>query len=159
MLSAVMLVVLGASGAAAATPQPVTPSTAEATVRGLDDQERLAVLQRDLPTLERLWSDQLFVNAPNNQVVDGKRAVLDTFVHSGIIDFASFDRAIEHVRVDGDYVFLMGLETLVPKKDVPAAGLVAGQTIRRRFTNVWRREGGTYRLFARHANVMPPPRR
>ena len=35
----------------------------------------------------------------------------------------------------------MGLETLVPKKDVPAAGLVAGRTITRRFTNIWRKEG------------------
>ena len=51
--------------------------------------------------------------------------------------------------------FVMGLETLVPKKDAPAAGLVAGRTITRRFTNIWRKEGDGYRLFARHANVMP----
>jgi hypothetical protein len=48
----------------------------------------------------------------------------------------------------------MGLETLVPKTDAPAAGLVAGQVTRRRFTNIWKKEGGTWRLFARHANVI-----
>jgi ketosteroid isomerase-like protein len=154
MLSLVMFVVLGAPSAAA--PPQSAASPVEATVRRLDDQERVAALHRDVPTLERLWSDQLVVNAPNNQVVNGKKAVLDTFVHSGIIDFASFERAIEYVRVDGDYVFLMGLETLVPKKDAPVAGLVAGRTITRRFTNIWRKEGDGYRLFARHANVMPP---
>lgn len=57
----------------------------EETVRLIDDQERIAALKRDVPALERLWSDQFTVNAPNNQVVIGKRAVLETFVHRGII--------------------------------------------------------------------------
>ena len=35
------------------------------------------------------------------------------------------------------------------------AGLQAGATIRRRFTNIWRNESGTWRLYWRHANVMP----
>lgn len=127
-----------------------------AAVRSLDDQERVAALTRDVPALERLWSDHLVVNAPNNQVVVGKRAVLDTFVRSGIINFASFDRQIEFIRVDGEFVTIMGLETLRPKTDAPAAGLRAGQTTQRRFTNIWRREEGTWRLFIRHANVIPP---
>ena len=127
----------------------------EEIVRSLDDQERVAALKRDVMALERLWSDDFVVNAPNNQVVVGKRAVLDTFVHSGVIDFATFERRIEFTRAVDEFVFVMGLETLVPKADAPAAGLVAGRTINRRFTNVWRNESGTWRLFARHANVIP----
>jgi hypothetical protein len=53
-----------------------------------------------VPALERLWSDQLVVNAPNNQVILGKRAVLDDFVRSGIINFSSFERHIEFIRTD-----------------------------------------------------------
>jgi hypothetical protein len=60
----------------------------EDDVRALDDQERIATQKRDVPTMERLWSEQLTVNAPNNQVVIGRRAVLDTFVHSGVINFS-----------------------------------------------------------------------
>jgi len=41
-------------------------------VRALDDQMRLAVLRRDIPAHERFWSDELIVNAPNNQVVRGR---------------------------------------------------------------------------------------
>jgi hypothetical protein len=41
----------------------------EELVRSLDDQERVAALTRDVAALERLWSDQFTVNAPNNQVV------------------------------------------------------------------------------------------
>ena len=126
-------------------------------VRALDDQERIAALRRDLPTLQRLWSDQFAVNAPNNKVVVGKQAVLDTFVRSGVINFSRFERSIEFARVDGDVVTLMGLETLQPVADAPAAGLRAGQITTRRFTNIWKREGDTWRLFIRHANVIIAP--
>ena len=131
------------------------PQADEAHVRALDDQERTAALQRDLPALERLWSEHLTVNAPNNQVVAGRQAVLDMFVRSGIIDFSVFERAIEFIRADGPFVFIMGQETVTPRSDAPGAGLVAGRTITRRFTNIWRREDDTWRLFARHANVIP----
>jgi hypothetical protein len=34
----------------------------------------------------------------------------------------------------------MGLETMQPLSDAPKAGLVAGQTIGRCFTNIWKNE-------------------
>jgi ketosteroid isomerase-like protein len=124
-------------------------------VRALDDQERIAALRRDVPELERLWSADFTVNAPNNQVVVGRRAVLDVFVRAGVINFSRFDREIEFIRADGPYVTIMGLETVVPLSDAPSAGLVAGRPIKRRFTNIWRNEGDTWRLYLRHANVIP----
>jgi ketosteroid isomerase-like protein len=127
----------------------------EESVLALDDQEREATLRRDVETLKRLWSDRFAVNAPNNEVVIGRQAVFDTFVHSGIINFSSYARHIEHIELDGGFAFIMGLETLVPKSDAPSAGLVAGQAVKRRFTNIWKKEAGTWRLFARHANVIP----
>jgi hypothetical protein len=130
-------------------------SADEDLVRALDDEERIATLQRDVPALERLWSEQFTVNAPNNQVVVGRRAVLDAFVHAGVINFSVFERRIEFIRADGVFVFLMGLETVKSIGDAPSAGLVAGQTVERRFTNIWKLESGTWRLFARHANVIP----
>lgn len=126
----------------------------EELVRSLDDQERIAALNRDSLALERLWSDQFIVNAPNNQVVVGKRAVLDAFIRTGIVDFSRFERQIEFIRADGAFVIIMGLETVEPLGDAPSAGLVAGQAIERRFTNVWKNEAGTWRLFMRHANVI-----
>jgi hypothetical protein len=127
----------------------------EQIVRSLDDRERIAALNRDVPALERLWSEQFTVNAPNNRVVVGRQANLDTFVRGGIINFASFERAIEFARVDGNFATIMGLETVVPKTDAPSAGLTAGRPVRRRFTNIWKKEGDTWRLYWRHANVIP----
>ncbi len=148
-----VLVLLG-GGTLAESKAPGRVSDEE-LVRSLDDQERAAALKRDVAALERLWSDQFTVNAPNNQVVVGKAAVLDTFVRTGVINFSSFERQIEFVRVDGDFAIIMGLETVKPLSDAPSAGLVAGKTVKRRFTNIWKKEAGTWRLFARHANVIP----
>jgi ketosteroid isomerase-like protein len=127
----------------------------EQRVRTLDNDERLAALKRDIPALTRLWSDHLTVNAPNNQVVVGRQAVLDAFVRSGVINFTTFERQVEFISVDRPFVIIMGLEIVQPISDAPSAGLVAGQTIRRRFTNIWKEEDGTWRLFVRHANVIP----
>jgi len=127
-------------------------SSVEDVVRALDEQERAAAQKRDVAALERLWSEDFTVNAPTNQVVVGRRAVMDVFVHGGIINFETFERTIEFVRVEGDLVFIMGSETIRPVGDAP----MAGQTVRRRFTNVWRKEGDTWRLFMRHANNLPP---
>ncbi|MGE0425308.1 MAG: nuclear transport factor 2 family protein [Reyranellaceae bacterium] len=126
----------------------------EELVRSRDDQERIAALKRDVSALESLWSEQFTVNAPNNQVVVGRRAVMDTFVRAGIINFAKFDRDIEFIHIDGTFGIIMGLETVQALSDAPGAGLLAGQEIKRRFTNVWKNESGTWRLFARHANVF-----
>ena len=121
----------------------------EALVRALDDQERLAALKKDTKALERLWSDQFVGNQPNNRVVANKREVMDALVPR-----SSYVRQIEFFRLDGDFAFIMGLETIVAATDAPGVGLVAGQPTRRRFTNIWKREGGTWRLYARHANVI-----
>jgi len=126
-------------------------SADEDAVRSLDDQERVAILNRDRPALERLWSDDFTVNAPSNQVLIGKRAVLDR-VQRGLIHYSSFERRVEFVRIDGDLGVIMGAETVRPIGDEP----LAGQTVQRRFTNIWRREAGVWRMIARHANVILP---
>ena len=148
--TAVTILLLLAAFAGRALAQGQDPRPDDEIVRALDNEERLAALRRNVPALERLWSDQFTVNAPNNKVVIGKQAVLDEFVVSGVVNFTTFDRRVEFIRVDGDYAFVMGAETVQP-----AAGPSAGQIVRRRFTNIWRKEAGSWRLFARHANVIP----
>ena len=143
----VILLILGAAAHA----------SDDENVRARDDQERVAALKRDVAALQQLWADDFTVNAPNSRVVVGKKAVLDTFVHGGIINFSSFERSIELLRVDGEFAVVMGLETLVPLSSAPAAGLTAGKKVERRFTNVWKRESGVWRLYWRHANVIPEP--
>lgn len=145
-----VLLLLGAGAWAGSGAQH--PMSDEDTLRSLDEQVRVAVLKRDSPALERLWSDHFTVTAPNNQVVKGKRAVL-ALVQQGLIHYSSFERTIEFIRVDGDIGIIMGAETVQPIGQAP----LAGQTVRRRYTNVWKKEAGAWRTIARHANVIPGP--
>ena len=138
-LAAMVLLSLAASRLAAQD-----PSHDERLVRDLDEQERVATLKADVKALEHLWSEQLILNAPNNKIVIGRAGLLEALSSAGVVPFKSFERTIEFARVDGDYAFLMGSET------VRHAG--SEQVVRRRFTNVWKNEAGSWRLYARHSN-------
>ena len=123
----------------------------EKTIRSLEEQERLAVLKEDVPALERLWSEQLIVNNPQNEISADRSAVLDR-VKRGLIRYSTFDRQIEAIRFSDDIAIVMGSETIVRKGDAASGTEPA---VRRRFTNIWRLSGGTWRMIARHANVVP----
>ena len=125
---------------------------AEARIRALDNEERLAALNQDFTALERLWSEHFLVNAPSNHILPNRNAVLDWF-RRGMTTRSSYDRRIEHVRVDGDIAIVMGEEIVTPTANAPHAG----QVVRRRFTNIWKKEGDAWRLWARHANWIAAP--
>jgi len=59
-------------------------------------------------------------------------------------------REIEEIKFYGDTVIVMGSEVVTPAQGAPRAG----QTIRRRFTNIWMKRKGKWWLTARHANVI-----
>jgi hypothetical protein len=61
-------------------------------------------------------------------------------------------RSIEYAGMLGEMVLLMGDERVVPKGDSP----MAGKEVRRRFTDVWKMEGGHWVLTARQATIVAP---
>ena len=128
---------------------PEINDTAEAEIRQIDNEEATAVLTADLLTLETLWADDFTVNGPNNQILKGKKNALE-LVKSGIIDYSSFEREHEAVLLYGDTAIMMGLETVKPKGNSP----FAGQTLRRRFTNIWMKQNGRWLLIARQATII-----
>jgi len=149
-LSVLSMLLLGCSTAGPATPAPGGDD--EAAIRRLEEEERLGVLRRDLSVLQRVWSERLVVNTPSNQISSDREVVLD-LMRRGLIDYARFERRIERLRIDGDIAFVMGGETIEAIGNSPQAG----QTVQRRFTHVWKKEAGTWRLVARHANIMARP--
>lgn len=146
-----LLLVLLPLGCTASRPVRQPQGTpVEAVIRSLDEEERRAVLDGDTTTLQRLWSGQILVNAPSNRV-SSDRSVVFGLMRQGLIEYASFERNVEQLRVDGDFAVVMGAETIRPTGRAPQAG----QTVRRRFTHIWRNEAGVWRLIARHANIVP----
>lgn len=121
----------------------------EQEIRKLNLAGAEAVLRSDLVVLDTLWAEDLTVNSPGNQIVKGKKAVFE-LIRSGVIKYSSFVPEIESVLFHKDTAIVMGLETVKPIGNAP----LAGQTVRRRYTNVWMKKKGKWLLAARHANVI-----
>jgi hypothetical protein len=119
----------------------------EQAIRFLEEQERMGVLNQDFHALEQIWSEHFMVNSPRNQVAPNRSVVLDIF-RQGLAHYTSFERSIEYIRIDGDIAIVMGAETVQPTGNAP----LAGETVHRRYTNFWKRDGEMWSLVARHAN-------
>jgi ketosteroid isomerase-like protein len=113
-------------------------------IKSLENEGRLAFLAQDVARLSQLWSDDLVVNSPINRI-HHKQQVLDLLA-KGVIAHASLEQDIELLHRNNDIIIVMGSE-LVGNDNESAI-------LRRRFTNLWRREGVAWRLFARHANII-----
>ena len=147
-----LLLALALNGGAAHAQGPGPSSEEEASIRSLEEQGRLGVLKRDTTALMSVWSENFMVNAPANRVA-ANRGVVFNLIADGTIHYASFESTIEQIRVDRDIAIVMGAETVRPTGRAPRAG----QTVKRRFTHVWQKAGGRWRLIARHSNVLPAP--
>ncbi len=113
-------------------------------IRAREEQNRVAFLSADVASLERLWTEDFLVNSPLNVVSDKGRTL--ALLQAGRIRHTSFTAEIEQMARHGDVVVVMGSDRVTDPPD----GIVS----HRRFTNLWRLEGGAWRCFARHANVV-----
>jgi ketosteroid isomerase-like protein len=118
----------------------------EQEIRRLDAREADAVLRGDFALVDALWADDFIVNNPFNRVGFGREGR----VRVGMTTYTAFERVPESVAVRGDTVIVMGREVVVPK--APSAN--AGRTLHRRYTNIWIKTAGGWKLSARHANVI-----
>jgi ketosteroid isomerase-like protein len=123
--------------------------TLEEQIRQLDSDEAEAILKKDFAALDRLTSVDFTTNSPRNTIVRGK-AELKELIRTGVVDYASFERVVETVLIYGKTVVTMGRETIVMGEKSPQKG----QTVRRRYTNIWIKQGGKWLLSARHANII-----
>ena len=119
-------------------------STWDQDIRAREEENRAAFLAADLEALERLWTDDFVVNSPINIVNDKRRTL--ALLEAGRIRHTSLAFEIEHMARHGDVVVVMGRDWVTDPPDATVT--------HRRFTNLWRLEGGTWRCFARHANVV-----
>jgi ketosteroid isomerase-like protein len=126
----------------------VVSPTAEKLVRSLEQSEASAMLKGDVDALSQYWADEFIVNNPANMVVT-RVQVLD-LVRAKRIAYVRFDRATEALSVLGDTAIAMGQEVVVPAPGAP----FAGQTVTRRYTNIWLRTNDVWRLVGRQATVV-----
>jgi ketosteroid isomerase-like protein len=119
-------------------------TTWEQDVLAREEENRVAFLAGDVATLDRLWTDDFLVNSPLNLVNDKPRTL--ALLQAGRIRHTDLTSDIERMTRHGDVVVVMGSDRVTdPPNEV---------VTHRRFTNLWRRENGAWRCFARHANAV-----
>ena len=114
------------------------------SLRELDLKAGEAILKRDEKEIERYFTADSVTNNPRNGLTHGSGGVMET-ARTGLIDYKSFERNAESIQILGTTAILMGSETVVWNN---------GETVRRRYTNVWMKRGGHWKIVARHANVI-----
>jgi limonene-1,2-epoxide hydrolase len=83
------------------------------------------------------------VNSPLSLVNDKPRTL--ALLKAGRIRHTSLTLEIERISCHGDVVVVMGRDSVTDGPEQVVS--------HRRFTNLWRLDGGAWRCFARHANV------
>lgn len=141
LLAAALTVLAPALASAQTAKQKVA---IEQEIRKLDLAHADAILRGDLQTLDKLWTEDFRVNNPFNEIDQANR------IRTGAVTYSSFVREPESVLVHGNTVIVMGREITVQKGSSPQAG----KTINRRYTNIWMKRQGNWRLVARHASVI-----
>jgi ketosteroid isomerase-like protein len=120
--------------------------TIETEIKNLEQNEARAVLDKDTVTLKKLWDKDYVVNNPENKIVLAKPNSVDRPVLQR--QRTSFTREVENIIINGNVAIAMGKETVVSMEDPSKTG----QTVERRYTNIWMKKDGSWKLVARHAN-------
>ena len=151
---ALLVAALSCAGAASAYAQDVReqPWADDANVQEVLAQRKRgieAMMSGTMSADTERYSSTFVANTPSNTVVPGEE-MLKRFA-AGTVNYRHVEQNIEYAGSHGpDMVVLMGEEIVVPGEGAPNAG----KRIRRRFTDVFRREDGEWRHDLRHANVV-----
>jgi ketosteroid isomerase-like protein len=121
----------------------------EQEIRRLDLAEAEALQRKNFQALDKITAVDFTTNSPRGTIVKGNESVKE-LVRTGVIDYVSFVREIEEVLIYDKTVVTMGRETIVMGEKSPQKG----QTIQRRYTNIWMKRNGKWLLTARHANII-----
>ena len=116
-------------------------------IRDLEQVQERAAIARDRAVLEKLFAPDFHMVNPAGAVAD--REGLFAVLLAGPPAYSSAVYETQMFRDFGDTVVTIGLETVVM-----ASGAQAGQTVKRRITQVWRRDQSQWHLKLRHATFV-----
>lgn len=150
-----LLMTVALPGPALAQAVPATPAVAAALraprlvgASAARDRIDAAIVAGDSDAFIAEFAPDAVVNSPLNRVND--RAAAERLSRSGTLHYKYLRRSIEYAAPRGtDEAVFMGEETYEP----PAGAPLAGKTVHRRFTDIWQRINGAWKLSLRQATV------
>jgi ketosteroid isomerase-like protein len=142
------LVAAATLAACAVRSSPTAGATADAeqAVLAAHEQRRVATLAADVAALDSIMTADLTFTHPNG-VEESKAEFLGT-LRTGTLRYQSITDEDRRVRIHGDAAVVSGVVRLV----LTASGLPID--IRVRFTELWTRESGSWRMVLWHAAAV-----
>lgn len=114
----------------------------------LENAEREAILKSDTLMLAQIMSPHIVVQNPENKIVKFTQ-IIDR-VKNGKINYSSFERLIENIDIIDNLGIVMGKEIIIARGTTTNSG----KTVTRRFTNIWIKNAGIWKLTARQATIV-----
>jgi len=111
------------------------------------------ILRSDVVGMDHFYPDDFVVTNPFNQFIN-KVKVLER-VRTNIIKYKTYTRQFDYFHRYGDTVVVIGTELVIPAADANRTD--AGQTVHRRFTEVWVLRNRQWQKVVRHANNVGLP--
>jgi hypothetical protein len=102
--------------------------------------------------LRELLSAQVVVNDPGNRI-RRRDDLLSLFEQQAVV-YSSVSSTVEFAEELGDLVVVVGTQETVLEAAPAGAPWGAGARLFRRFTDVFKKESGTWRLFVRQSTVF-----
>lgn len=133
-------------------PEAFPNTNDEAGLRAADAAQHAAARNRDADALDWMMHAQFTVNSPEGEV--WSRAKTLALWRNRGIGHDRFERTPESVVLVANVGIVAGHETVQPSTDSVAGKRRhdGGQSVRRRYTNVWLWDEGRWWFLARHAN-------
>lgn len=147
--SLILLAWAALMGAAAPEQQPT-----EASLRAADAEQMRIIVEEDARAQQEFMHPNYMLNGPANVVK--RKAELVAMLARGDIASEKFDRKVEGVAITGDVGIVMGSEVVTPAPTSNLGRLHPGQTLQRRYTNVFLWQHGRWRFLARQASIVSP---
>ena len=143
-----LFAVLAATAASAA-------DISESSLRAADAEQMRIIVEGDAKAQSTFMHDNYIINGPANRIL--RKSVLVDMLAHGQMASDRFERTIEGTAITGNIGIVMGSELVRPAAGSELAKTFGPRDLKRRFTNVFIFEGGTWRFLARQASVVESP--
>lgn len=120
----------------------------ETEIRNLEELEGQSWVKKDTATLYQLFSPQLVVNTPLNRYANLQ--AIKQLTRLGKIDISYSEKLIEKIAFVNNMAVVMGQDIVKPQ----GAMQDAGKTVTRRYTDVWEKTQGEWKLIIRQATII-----